>query len=204
MKRKKPLLGVTGVFGSGKTTVSAIFGKLGAAVFSADDAARTVAEDLEVIEEIGAAFGAEVLNENGSVDRKKLADVVFKDDEKLQQLNQIIHPLVRKRMWNMVDEQLQVDKIPMIVIDAPLIYETDLHTHLDFVVVVFADVETSIERVRQRDGLRRDKIHDRLSSQMPLSEKKKRADFCIDNKGSEDSLVSQVEEVFKEIQKVGK
>ncbi len=201
VKRNKPLVGVTGIIGSGKTTVSEIFGQLGASVFSADEAAREVTGEADVIQTIADTFGQEMLRTDGSVDRKRLADLVFNDPVKLQRLNGIIHPLVRRQMWNLVDEQQRRAGVALIIIDSPLIYETDLHTSLDFVVVVLADEEKCIQRVMNRDGLSRDEILERLSRQIPLSKKKERADFCIDNDGNEESLIDQVEEVFNKIQK---
>ena len=181
VNRKKPLVGVTGIIGSGKTTVSQLFGKLGAVIFDADVTARKVTENKQVIQKIGKSFGKQVIDANQSLDRRKLANIVFNDKEKLIQLNNIVHPLVREEMWSFVEAKQQWDEVPMIIIDSPLIYETNLYTFLDYVVVVSANVQTIIERVQKRSGLSRMEIKDRLSDQIPIEEKIHKANFCIDN-----------------------
>lgn len=201
LKRKKPLVGVTGIIGSGKTTVSQLFGKLGAAIFDADVAARKVTEDKQVIQKIGESFGKKVIDTNQSLNRRKLANIVFKDKEKLTQLNNIVHPIVRKEMWSFVEAKLQWDEVPMIIIDSPLIYETHLYTFLDYVIVVSANVQTIIERVQQRSGLSRMEIQDRLADQIPIEEKIHKANFCIDNTKDIKILDKKVQSIFQNILK---
>ncbi len=197
--RSKPLVGVTGIIGSGKTTVSRLFGKLGAAIFDADVAARKSTEDVEIISRIGETFGNQIFDSNGILDRKKLANIVFSSESKLRQLNSIVHPHVRKQMWNFVEVQQELAEVALIIIDSPLIYETDLYTHLDFIVVVSSDIEACIQRVQQRNGLSREEIQDRLSRQIPLEKKIKRADFNIDNNNQVKSLNKHVQSVFTNI-----
>ncbi|MCH8125107.1 dephospho-CoA kinase [candidate division KSB1 bacterium] len=199
VKRSKPLVGVTGIIGSGKTTVSRLFGKLGAAIFDADVAARKSTEDVEIISRIGETFGNQIFDSNGILDRKKLANIVFSSESKLRQLNSIVHPHVRKQMWNFVEVQQELAEVALIIIDSPLIYETDLYTHLDFIVVVSSDIEACIQRVQQRNGLSREEIQDRLSRQIPLEKKIKRADFNIDNNNQVKSLNKHVQSVFTNI-----
>jgi len=199
VKRSKPLVGVTGIIGSGKTTVSRLFEKLGAAIFDADVAARKSTEDVEIISRIGETFGNQIFDSNGILDRKKLANIVFSSESKLRQLNSIVHPHVRKQMWNFVEVQQELAEVALIIIDSPLIYETDLYTHLDFIVVVSSDIEACIQRVQQRNGLSREEIQDRLSRQIPLEKKIKRADFNIDNNNQVKSLNKHVQSVFTNI-----
>jgi len=199
VNRNKPLVGITGIIGSGKTTVSRLFEKLGAAVFDADVAARKSTEDIEIISGIRETFGNQVFNSDGTLDRKKLANIVFISKGKLQQLNSIVHPYVRKQMWNFVEAQQKLVEVAMIIIDSPLIYETDLYTHLDFIVVVSSDIETCIQRVHQRNGLSREEIQERLSHQIPLEEKIKRSDFNIDNNNQLKRLNKNVQTVFTNI-----
>ena len=199
VKRSKPLVGVTGIMGSGKTTVSRLFGKLGAAIFDADVAAHKSTEDVEIISRIGETFGNQIFDSNGILDRKKLAHIVFSSESKLRQLNSIVHPHVRKQMWNFVEVQQELAEVALIIIDSPLIYETDLYTHLDFIVVVSSDIEACIQRVQQRNGLSREEIQDRLSRQIPLEKKIKRADFNIDNNNQVKSLNKHVQSVFTNI-----
>ncbi len=199
MSRKKPLVGVTGMIGSGKSTFSRMLGELGAAVFDADAAARKAAQDPQVLAEIRRVFGPDVLTAAGRLDRGAMADRVFSRPGELQKLNRIIHPWVRGRMWRFVAEAEKDPSVPMIVVDAPLIFETDLHQHLDVVVVVAADEETCIQRTMKRSRLPRRKIIERMRSQMPLEEKMHRADFVVDNGGDLQHLKKQAKEVFERI-----
>ncbi len=199
MRRKKPLVGVTGIIGSGKSTVSRMFAELGAAVFDADQVAREVTGERDVLEEIARNFGADLIDARGQLNRQALADRVFTDPARLRVLNAIVHPRVRERMWQFVKKKQADPNVVMILIDAPLIYETDLHKHLDFVIVVAADEETCIRRTMKRSNLNQKKIVERIRNQIPLSEKIKRADFVIDNNGDLAALKNQVEKVFQEI-----
>jgi dephospho-CoA kinase len=196
MTAKKAIVGVTGIIGSGKTTVSQFLGDLGAAVFDSDRVARDVTNEADIQKKIRAKFGSQFFDEHGELIRRKLGEMVFKDYELLQQLNQLIHPRVRQKMWEFVHQQQHDETREMIVIDSPLIYETDLHTYLNFIVVVVASEETCIQRVLQRNELSRDEIVSRMNRQMPLSEKIKRAQFRINNDGDLSNLPDQVKNVY--------
>lgn len=201
VKHKKPLVGVTGIIGSGKTTISLLFAELGASIFDADDAARKATEDKNVIQKISATFGDQVFDADHNLDRRKLANLVFNDRDQLARLNNIVHPIVREKMWHFIEDQQQKKNVPMIMIDAPLIYETDLHTFMDYVVVVFSSEEVVINRVQNRDGLSREEILERLSRQIPIEEKVTRADFTVDNSEEIQNSKKEVRKIFDNILK---
>jgi len=198
MINRKPLVGVTGIIGSGKSTVSKLFIELGAVVFNADEAAHEVLKTPSVVAKIKEKFGGQVAKGNGVLDRRKLVESVFNDPQRLRELNVLIHPQVRQQMLKFIRQQ-QETSCKMIIIDAPLIYETDLYKLLDFVVVVAASNENCIRRVTQRSGLSAEEVGNRLAQQLPLAEKTRRADFIISNDGSREQLPAQVAKVFQKI-----
>lgn len=199
MKRRMPLVGLTGGIGSGKTTVAGILGRLGAAVFDADKAARGLTTDPEIVRRIRMVFGDRVVKSSGELDRAGLAELVFSRTENTNKLNEIIHPGVFRQFWEFVAAREDDPGVEMIVIDAPLIYETELDTELDFVVVVVAEEELAIKRVKSRSQLTREQVLERMSQQIPLSEKARRADFCIDNNGGLADLEANSKDVFQRI-----
>lgn len=199
MIKKKPLVGITGIIGSGKSTAAKLFADLGCAVFDADKAAKMITQKAEILAKIQKYFGDDVLTINGELNRSKMAEIVFKNSDKLAELNRIVHPHVRKQMWKYVEREQKNSACTMIVIDAPLIYETDLHTHLDLIVVVFASEETCITRVEKRNKLTRKEILTRMNKQIPLSAKMKEANFQINNDKDLSQLYPQVKKIYKNI-----
>ena len=199
MNPKKPLVGITGIIGSGKSTVATRFEKLGNAVFNSDETAREITQESETLQDIQQQFGVDILNSSGQLDREKMAQLVFQDPAQLKKLNQIIHPRVRAKMWEFVKKGQNDSSIKLILVDSPLIYETDLHKYLDFILVVAAPEEICIERVKKRNNLSRKKIIERISQQIPLEEKIKKADFVIYNEKNVSDLTEQVENIYRKI-----
>ena len=193
------MIGITGIIGSGKSTAANLFRKLGAAVFDADQIAREITKQADVLQQIRQTFGDEVIDKNGNLNRQKMAAKVFSHPELLKKLNGIIHPRVRRQMWRFVEKMQQDQAVKMILIDSPLIYETDLHRFPDKIVVVSASTENCISRVMKRNGMTRDAILRRMEQQIQLSEKRNRADFVIENDGDLNRLAGQVKNVFKNI-----
>ncbi|MBM2840880.1 MAG: dephospho-coenzyme kinase [Bacteroidetes bacterium] len=166
---------------------------MGRFVIQADDAARKLAdEDPQVKAEIEAEFGLGAYLPNGAFDRKKMAAIVFADKQKRSRLDSIIHP----RVFSVIGQQLASLPIqqatPYVLIEAALIYEAGMDASLDYVVVVAADEETCIQRVVRRDGISREDVKRRVSAQMPMDKKIKRADFVIHNDGTEADLKAAV------------
>ena len=199
MSEKRPLIGITGIIGSGKTSVAKILGEFGGSVFDADESAKKVAQKPEVLSQVRDKFGENVLTAKGQLNRSKMAELVFQNSDQLIKLNQIIHPHVREQMWEFVSRKQKDPACAMIIIDAPLIYETDLYKHLDLIIVVAADQETCINRVKKRNNLTREQILTRMAAQIPLSEKIKKADFQINNDQNLSDLIPRMKKIYQQI-----
>lgn len=194
------IIGLTGNIASGKTEVAKIFKELGAKIIDADKIAREVVDPGEVAwQDIVEEFGSDILNPDGSIDRKKLGQIVFSDDTKREQLNRITHPRISTKIRDLIKDYKR-ENVKIIIIEAALIVEKGGLLYLiDELIVVSTDAETQIERIMKRDGLRRDEALSRMESQMPVSEKAKHATFVIDNSGSLAETRKQVEEVWKKL-----
>jgi dephospho-CoA kinase len=190
------IIGLTGGIGSGKSTVSAMLQNLGATVVDADVGARAVVEPGQpALQEIRERFGSEVFDRDGSLDRDRLADVVFADEGAREDLNAITHP--RVRAW--IAEQMQAAAAAgaaTVVLDIPLLFESGLTAGLDDIVVVWCPVETQVARAVGR-GLREADVRARIASQMPLDDKRERATMVIDNSGSKEDTRAQVEAFWR-------
>jgi dephospho-CoA kinase len=192
------IIGLTGGIGSGKSSVSEMLRALGATVVDADEGARAVVEPGQAgYHDVVQQFGRQVLAQDGGIDRQKLADIVFADPEKRQQLNSITHPRVREWMAARVQEAGARDA-KLVVLDIPLLYESGLEAGLGGVIVVWATPAQQLERAVARGGERRD-IEARIAAQMPLLDKRDRATWVIDNSGSPDTTRRQVEELWGQL-----
>jgi dephospho-CoA kinase len=176
-------VGITGGIGSGKTTVSKIFEVLGVQVFYADDQAkRIMTEDDILVNAIKQEFGGESYFADGSLNRKYLANIVFNDAVRLVKLNAITHPAVFRAFDNWVEH---VGNVPYILKEAALLFEASSYKLCDKNIMVFAPFETRIIRVMQRDGSSRAEVESRNAKQMPDEEKIKLADYIITNNDTE-------------------
>lgn len=190
------VIGLTGSFGSGKSTVASMFADRGVPVLDADQAARdVVARGTEGLEEIVEAFGDSILTAEGELDRKKMADIVFNDPEARGKLNGIVHPRVGGAMREFLAEH---DSAPVQVLEIPLLLEGGSRSIVDKVVVVTTSEEARIERLK-RSGYDEEEISARLASQMPQEEKVALADYVIRNDGDLKSTLGQVEELAREL-----
>jgi dephospho-CoA kinase len=195
------IIGLTGGIGSGKTTVSAILRDLGATVVDADEAARgALLKGAPGYDEVVASFGDVILDDGGRVDRQRLADIVFADDEARARLNAIVHPRVREWMAVALHEA-DTKGVEVAFMDVPLLYENGLDRGLEEVVVVWAPEETQVERAVSR-GLREDDVRARMRAQMPLAEKRARATRVIDNSGPMEETRLQVRRLWEDLNRV--
>jgi dephospho-CoA kinase len=147
-------------------------------------------------------FGKEILQEDGSIHRKRLAAKVFSDPEQRNLLNQILHPRIKTEMNKRVKEIGQKDPDAIVVIDAALLIELGDHREMDKVIVVTSTEKQQIERLKKRDGVDQEEAQRVLSSQMPLEGKMKVADFVIQNEGSFEETRRRVKEVFQELKRI--
>lgn len=177
-------VGLTGSISTGKSTVAKIFAEHRVPIIDADIIAREVVEPGRfAYEQITETFGTGVLQQNKELDRAKLGEIIFSDQQKREQLNDIVHPeiiqeLIRKK-------QMYIEReYPLIVLDIPLLFEMNLAPIVDVTVVVYTTRETQLQRLMKRDSITKDQAEKKISSQMSIEEKAKIADFVIDNNKS--------------------
>lgn len=189
------VIGLTGGSGSGKSTIASLMRQRGINVIDADQIGRVVVEKGKpALTEIVEGFGEGVLQSDGTLDRKKLASIVFTDREQLKKLNRITH----KYITAIVKEELAACKADISVIDAAVLKESGILDMCDYVIAVTADKELRIERIIARDGITREAAQNRISSQEPDAKYIQYADFVIDNSGDE-ALDVLLEDILDEI-----
>ncbi len=189
------ILGVTGSVGTGKTTVSRMFARKGAFRIDADRLAReALRKGAPPYRAVVRAFGRGILRFDRSVDRKKLAEIVFRNERKRKLLNRLIHPYVIRR----IREAIRRKKGKWIVVEVPLLHEAGLVRLFDRVMTVSTSRNVQETRWRKR-GLPLGALRERRSSQWPLSYKRRHSDFIIDNSGSKTKTEEQVHRIWKKL-----
>ncbi|HDI60485.1 MAG TPA: dephospho-CoA kinase [Desulfobacteraceae bacterium] len=187
------LVGLTGGIASGKSTVSRLLAEAGARIIDADVLARQAVEPGQpAFAAVVEHFGSGVLKSDGTIDRDQLAAEVFADPGQKARLERIIHPAVAHAMAARLAEIEATAPESTVVLDVPLLFEAGMDAGLDLVVVVDAPEAVQLERLMKRSGLSRADALARIRSQMPMAEKRRRADVVIDNSGSLASTRSQV------------
>jgi dephospho-CoA kinase len=194
------LVGLTGGIASGKSTVAKILGRLGAAIVDADVLSReVVAPGHDGWNEIVATFGREVLQPDQTLDRQKLRTIIFNNPEARKKLEAIIHPRVRALAEQRIREHGDAGFV-VVVYEVPLLFEGNLHEWLRPVILVACDVNIQRQRLQERDGLDATVAQKHIDAQMSLEEKRRLADYVIENDGSLADLESQVRAVLAKIQ----
>ena len=191
------LVGITGGMGSGKTLAASIFHELGAHILDADVICRKLVEPGQpALKEISECFGKSIIDEFGNLDRKKLAQVVFYDPKKKNDLENILHPRVFE--FENLEYKNISQKHPkaLVIIDAALLIESGNYKKMDKVIVVKANKKTQIERVLTQSSWGRDEVVARINNQMPINEKIKYADFVLDNSLDKASLRKKVKDLY--------
>jgi dephospho-CoA kinase len=193
------LVGLTGGIASGKSTVAAMLERLGAEIIDADTIAREIVKPGEPAwREIVDTFGTQLLKPDQTLDRKKLRALVFSDPEARRQLEAIMHPKIRQVAQRRIQE-LTAAGASLIVYVAPLLFETKVHLWLRPVILVACDPVTQKRRLRERDNLSDEEIDNHLRAQMSLEEKRRLADYVVENMGSFDDLEREVTAVVAKI-----
>ena len=196
MSRRFLLVGLTGGIATGKSTVSETLRRLGAVVIDADRLAHEVVEPGQpALAAIVQEFGREVLRADGTLDRKRVAAIVFADPERRRKLEAITHPAIRDRFLARLAELEAQGFEGLVFWDAPVMIEAGGHKAMDRLVVVVTDSATQLERAVGRDGDRAD-IERRIANQLPLTEKAKLADYVIDNSGERATTDKRTREVY--------
>lgn len=192
------LVGLTGGIATGKSTVAGMFKRCGATVIDADTLAREVVQPGKPAwREIVKAFGKTVLNPDRTLNRQALGAKVFGHPAKLRQLEHIIHPRVAREQWRLTRQAARTDPNAVVIYDVPLLFEAGIDTRVDTIIVVTADRETQIARLKKRNGLSRSEALRRIKSQMPLTEKRRRADYTLSGTLPLPQLKKQVRSLYQ-------
>ena len=195
--------GLTGGIASGKSTVASMFLELGAQIVDADKIGHELLlPSSPAFPELVAAFGREILDPAGQIDRTKLGSLVFADPAKLQQLNRITHPRIIERVEQLATEYYAQSPESVIIVDAALIYESGISARFVKMIVAWCRPELQIERFMAKTGASREEAERRIASQIPAEEKRRRADFVIDCSGSVEDTRRQVELLYPRLQQL--
>lgn len=195
-------VGLTGGLASGKSFVGRALAELGCHLIQADELGHQAIEPGgEAYEAVVREFGQQILNSEGTIDRRKLASLVFEDSEKLARLNALIHPVVIRREQELLAELAARDPRGIAVVEAAILIETGSYQRFDRIVLAVCRPEQQIERAVQR-GLTREEALARLRQQMPLEEKRKYAHYVIDTSGSFEQTLKQVREVYNSLREI--
>lgn len=191
-------IGLTGGIACGKSTVSAMLVRRGAILIDADRLAREVVEPgTPALAEVVRVFGQAVLRGDGTLDRQELGRLVFGSEEKRRTLEDILHPPIRKLMLERMAEAEKQAPDKLVVVDVPLLYESELEDYYQEVMVVYAPEEVQLARLMERNGLSEEEARKRLKAQMPIEWKKEWADHVVDNSGELSATEEQVERFWK-------
>ena len=193
------VLGLTGNIGCGKSSVSTIFMENNIKVVDADIVARQIFDDKNLLKEVFSTFGKSIRNQDGSLNRRALGNIVFNDDEKLILLNNLTHPKIKQKILSKVEEyKNQGEKI--VVIDAALLIEDDYIPYIQKLILITCRKEIQINRIIARDNCTKEEAISRINSQMSQEEKVKFADYIIDNSNSFEELQKKVLELISVLQ----
>lgn len=193
------VIGLTGGIASGKSTISSILKAVGWPVIDADLIARQIVmPGSKGLEQIVNRFGPQMLNSDGTLDRKKLGKTVFDDPKKLSDLDKIEHPLIQEAIDSQLDE-FKKQHLPVVVLDVPLLFETGMDEECDLTVLAVVDQATQLKRLMKRDQISKMDAVKKISSQMSLKEKMQRADVIIDNNGTLEQTRSKVAELVDRV-----
>ena len=196
-KNKKLVIGVTGIFGSGKSTVSAMLRSYGLKIIDADKLAHQyLLPGTKTYKKILNYFGKSILKKDHKIDRKKLGKLVFGNQKLLKKLNSIVHP----KVITDIREGIRKSKEKAVVLDAPLLIESGLRKIVDDLIVVIIERDELIRRLAKKAALNRSEILKRVKSQIPQKVKARFANFIIDNSGTVNETRKQVKKVMKKIE----
>lgn len=189
------VIGITGGIASGKTTVDQMILKEGYQVIDSDKIAHELLKEPSVISKLIETFGSEIV-ENGSVNRKQLGELTFRYPAKLQQLNSIVHPLVKMR----IKEELAKNPLEQLIfVDVPLLYEAHMEHDFDYIIVIYIPERLQLERLMKRDDITNEYAITKMSRQLSIEEKITKADFIVYNDGTLEATLEQVHRIIRRI-----
>ena len=196
-----PIIGLTGNFGMGKSTVLGLFSKLGAFTFSADEFVHNILTSPKIIRKLTKVLGREILtvsSRNISINKKHVADIIFNDPHKRKAVEKIIHPEVLKLINQTASDIQSREPSAIIIFEVPLLFEAGYAGHFHKTIVVYCRRDTAIARLT-RKGFSRNEVLKRIRTQMPIAEKKKHADLLIDNNNGVKNTESQVRQIIQKL-----
>ena len=194
------LVGLTGGIATGKSTVAGMFQRCGAVVIDADMLAReAVRPGKPAWREIVQTFGKTILNPDRTLNRQALGAKVFSHPARLRRLERMIHPRVAREQRRLTRQTAQKDPKAVVIYDVPLLFEAGIDKRVDAIIVVAADRETQIARLKKRNGFTRAEALRRIKSQIPLSQKQKRADYVLDGTLPLSHLTQQVRSLYQSL-----
>ncbi len=192
-------IGLTGGIATGKSTVSNMLAAQGVHIVDADIIARDVMNPGKpLLAAVANRFGPEFLLPEGGLDRRRMAEHIFNRPEEREALNAIVHPAIRAEIRRQVDAAEAADPTGIVAADIPLLYESGLEGLYDKIVVVYVPRAVQLGRLTMRDGLAPEQAESRLSAQLDIEEKRRRADFVIDNSGTLEETQRQVEVLLEQ------
>jgi len=201
MKRDGILVGLTGQTGAGKTTASGYLGRLGYRVIDADVVARhVVAKDSECLGEIAATFGDEVILPDGTLDRRKMGDIIFADKDKRAKMGRIIFPYIQQGIFGEVERMRSAGDAPVIFLDAPTLFESGTHESCDQIISVIAPEDVRLERIMARDKITEQQARARMKAQQDDDFYTSRSDYVITNTGDLGDLRDKLDAVIEKIE----
>ncbi|MGM9971808.1 MAG: dephospho-CoA kinase [Anaeroplasmataceae bacterium] len=191
----KKVIGITGGIASGKSTVVDYLIKKGYIVIDADKISRKITSENDIaLEEIKKEFGSDFFISN-KLDRKKLGELIFNDNVSREKLNNICHPIIR----NIIIDKIREVKEGIIFLDVPLLYEAHFDDLCDYVVVVYTKYDTQLKRLSLRDNISLEYAKSKINSQLNIEDKVKMADYVIDNNGTKEELIKNIEQLLERI-----
>jgi len=194
------VVGITGGIGSGKGLATEFFRSRGAAIVDADAVARELMRrGSPLLAQVAAAFGPEVLREDGGLDRLGLAKAVFGDPRAVARLNAMTHPPIKAEIERQLGELAEEGKARIACVVAPLLLEAGCRKTVDRVLVIVADEQERIRRVMARDGLTEEEIRQRMAVQMPTEEQRRQADWVVDTTPGREQAYRQLEAIWAEL-----
>lgn len=195
-KQRKPVIGLIGGIGSGKSRIAAEFAQRGARIISGDQAGHDALKEPEVRQRIVERWGKELLDEQGEVNRQRVGALVFAEEKELRALEAIVFPSIEKRLQHEIAQAQADPKVSLIVLDAAIMLEADWNRWCDRLVYVHTPRAIRLQRLAQQRGWTEKEVAAREKAQMPLQEKISRADYVIDNSGSLEEVTQQVNDLL--------
>lgn len=190
------LVGLTGNYGTGKSTVLKMFRDLGARTYDADEIVASLLREEEVIKKITNLFGNTVFHVNGGLDKKKIAALIFSDSTLRRSLEDILHPLVFRKIADLLEHEGGGNDI--VVIETPLLFERAYESRFQRIITVKTDQKKALDRL-EKNGIKREDAMNRIQSQLPAEEKFNKSDFIVTNNGTLKRTDQQVKDIYKKL-----